>query len=52
MTSRPRSACSPLAHPHFRAPWIASVASHIGSYMTDVGQAAVSDVYEPRIQAW
>jgi len=26
----------PLAHPLFRALWIASVASHIGSYMTDV----------------
>src|SRR5262245_17767001 len=38
MTSRPRSAWSPLAHPLFRGMWIASVASHIGSYMTDVGQ--------------
>src|SRR5438477_7699542 len=38
MTTAQRSALSPLAHPHFRALWIASVASHIGSYMTDVGQ--------------
>src|SRR5262245_35044399 len=38
MTGRPRSAWSPLAHPVFRALWIASVASHVGSYMTDVGQ--------------
>src|SRR6267142_5123434 len=38
MTSQPRSTWSPLAHPRFRALWIASVASHIGSYMTDVGQ--------------
>src|SRR4029077_7497462 len=28
----------PLARPLFRTMWIASVASHIGSYMTDVGQ--------------
>src|SRR3954469_11900033 len=33
-----RSTWSPLAHPVFRALWIASTASHIGSYMTDVGQ--------------
>jgi MFS family permease/quinol monooxygenase YgiN len=38
MTSQPRSTWSPLAHPLFRALWIASAASHIGSYMTDVGQ--------------
>src|SRR5215510_5339509 len=38
MTGRPRSAWSPLAHRTFRALWIASVASHVGSYMTDVGQ--------------
>jgi MFS family permease len=35
---QPRSTWSPLAHPLFRAVWIASAASHIGSYMTDVGQ--------------
>jgi len=35
---RPRSTWSPLAHPLFRAVWIASTASHVGSYMTDVGQ--------------
>src|SRR5215831_6823635 len=33
-----RSTWSPLAHPLFRLLWIASTASHIGSYMTDVGQ--------------
>jgi MFS family permease len=38
MPRPPRSTWSPLAHPHFRALWIASVASHVGSYMTDVGQ--------------
>ncbi len=34
----PRSAWSPLSHRVFRGLWIASVASHVGSYMTDVGQ--------------
>jgi MFS family permease len=34
----PRSAWSPLTHRVFRGIWIASVASHVGSYMTDVGQ--------------
>src|SRR5580765_5062612 len=34
----PRSAWSPLSRPLFRGIWIASVASHVGSYMTDVGQ--------------
>src|SRR5256714_6703235 len=38
MISRAPSTWSPLAHPLFRALWIASAASHIGSYMTDVGQ--------------
>jgi len=38
MSTRPRSTWSPLTHPLFRAIWIASTASHIGSYMTDVGQ--------------
>jgi MFS family permease len=33
-----RTAWDALAHRPFRAIWIASVASHIGSYMTDVGQ--------------
>src|SRR5438093_7563463 len=36
--SETRSTWSPLAHPLFRGVWIASVASHVGSYMTDVGQ--------------
>ena len=38
MTSDSRSTWSPLAHPLFRLLWIASTASHIGSYMTDVAQ--------------
>jgi MFS family permease len=38
MTDEARSTWSPLAHPLFRALWIASTASHIGSYMTDVAQ--------------
>jgi MFS family permease len=38
MSPSPRSAWSPLSRPLFRGIWIASVASHIGSYMTDVGQ--------------
>src|SRR5882762_1950042 len=38
MASQPRSTWSPLVHPLFRALWIASTCSHIGSYMTDVGQ--------------
>src|SRR5262245_9850095 len=33
-----KSALAPLRHPVFRALWTASVISHIGSYMTDVGQ--------------
>src|SRR2546425_4877896 len=38
MTSQARSTRSPLYYGLFRAIWIASTASHIGSYMTDVGQ--------------
>src|SRR3954463_16084168 len=38
MTNQARSMWSPLKYPLFRALWIASTASHIGSYMTDVGQ--------------
>src|SRR5258706_15487266 len=47
MTSRPRSTWSPLAHPLFRAVWIASTASHIGSYMTDVGQGWLMSTLTP-----
>src|SRR5436305_1161187 len=36
--SQPRSTWSPLYYGLFRAFWISSTASHIGSYMTDVGQ--------------
>src|SRR5436853_6396951 len=38
MISQVRSTWSPLNHQVFRMLWIASTASHIGSYMTDVGQ--------------
>ena len=38
MSGEARSTWRPLARPLFRALWIASTASHIGSYMTDVGQ--------------
>src|SRR4249920_1454436 len=38
MTSDARSTWSPLALPLFRALWLASTVSHVGSYMTDVGQ--------------
>src|SRR5947199_4284499 len=36
--SQARSTWRPLTYQAFRALWIASAASHIGSYMTDVGQ--------------
>src|SRR3954463_8192970 len=38
MTNQARSTWSPLYYGLFRALWISSTASHIGSYMTDVGQ--------------
>src|SRR3954466_14680125 len=38
MMSQVRSTWSPLKYQLFRALWISSTASHIGSYMTDVGQ--------------
>src|SRR3954453_9465275 len=38
MNTLSRSTWSPLAYPVFRALWIASTASHTGSYMNDVGQ--------------
>jgi MFS family permease len=37
--SRRASALSPLLHPVFRALWIASVVSNIGSWMQDVGES-------------
>src|SRR4051812_34719144 len=36
--SQARSTWSPLTYQTFRALWISSTASHLGSYMTDVGQ--------------
>src|SRR3954470_10668046 len=36
--SKARSTWSPLTYQTFRALWISSTASHLGSYMTDVGQ--------------
>src|SRR5262245_9171992 len=47
MSSTLRHAWGPLAHPLFRALWIASVVSHIGSYMTDVGQGWLMTTLEP-----
>jgi MFS family permease len=41
------SAWSPLRHSLFRALWIATVASHIGSYMTDVGQGWLMTTLAP-----
>jgi MFS family permease len=38
VTTARRSTWSPLAYPVFRALWIATVASYIGSYMADVAQ--------------
>src|SRR5436305_11518458 len=38
MISQARSTWSPLRYRLFRVLWISSTASHIGSYMTDVGQ--------------
>ena len=38
MTDDRRSTWSPLAHPVYRALWIASTASHVASYMSDVAQ--------------
>src|SRR5437763_11037456 len=38
MTSQARSMWSPFKYQLFRALWISSTASHIGSYMTDEGQ--------------
>ena len=38
MMSQARSTWSPLKYRLFRILWISSTASHIGSYMTDVGQ--------------
>jgi MFS family permease len=47
MSSKLRNAWSPLAHPLFRALWIASVVSHVGSYMTDVGQGWLMTTLAP-----
>src|SRR5262245_14478772 len=41
------AAWSPLRHSLFRALWIATVASHIGSYMTDVGQGWLMTTLAP-----
>ena len=38
MSDGRRSTWSPLAHPVFRALWIESAASYVGSYMADVAQ--------------
>jgi MFS family permease len=41
------TALAPLRHPVFRMLWIASVVSHIGSYMTDVGQGWLMATLSP-----
>src|SRR5262249_7487795 len=47
MSGEPRHALAPLAPPTFRALWIASVGSHIASYMTDVGQGWLMTMLAP-----
>src|SRR4051794_30791433 len=47
MTSQARSMWGPMTYPLFRALWIASTASHIGSYMTDVGQGWLMSTLTP-----
>jgi len=47
MSSTLRHAWGPLAHPLFRALWIASVVSHVGSYMSDVGQGWLMTTLAP-----
>ena len=37
----------PFGRPTFRAMWIACIASHIGSYMTDVGQGWLMSTLTP-----
>src|SRR4051794_11661857 len=41
------SSLAPLRHPLFRALWIASTVSHVGSYMTDVGQGWLMTTLSP-----
>src|SRR5436189_2530955 len=47
MTSQARSTWSPLYYGLFRALWISSTASHIGSYMTEVGQGWLLSTLTP-----
>src|SRR5436190_9415947 len=47
MTNQPRSMWGPMRYPLFRALWIASTGSHIGSYMTDVGQGWLMSTLTP-----
>src|SRR3954465_8367397 len=47
MRSQARSTWSPLKYQLFRALWISSTASHIGSYMTDVGQGWLMSTLTP-----
>src|SRR4051794_21356765 len=46
-TSQARPTWGPLTYPLFRALLIASTASHIGSYMTDVGQGWLLSTLTP-----
>src|SRR5213078_1019165 len=45
--SQSRSTWSPFKYQLFRALWISSTASHIGSYMTDVGQGWLMSTLTP-----
>src|SRR5882672_3374244 len=47
MSAPQRSTWSPLSFPLYRALWIASVVSHLGSYMTDVGQGWLMTTLAP-----
>src|SRR5262245_11912768 len=47
MRDRPTSAWAPLRHALFRALWIAAVASNVGTWMQEVGQAWLMTSLEP-----
>jgi MFS family permease len=47
MRDRPASAWAPLRHALFRALWVAAVASNVGTWMQEVGQAWLMTTLEP-----
>src|SRR4051794_29629512 len=47
MSNRAPSIWIPLKYPLFRALWIASTTSYIGSYMSDVGQGWLMSTLTP-----